>query len=210
MSSSLPSSRTFIVAFFLLLLIFAVLEYANLSLVFSNITHNANHYIGSDEHAKIYNESVFLAESGDFTGAKSVLSPLLNQQNLENPRDVFELYGDLVYQGWGASGDIIPFYRRALEHGENLRIEKKIAMLESSWENERTGTGEPIDPPVQGESGDFSSGAMSREVKQQELEQLQKNRKGMVNFSSPLPGDEQQQVREIFEVLGGGEEKKEW
>jgi hypothetical protein len=63
---------------------------------------------------------------------------------------------------------------------------------------------------VQGESGDFSSGAMSREVKQQELEQLQKNRKGMVNFSSPLPGDEQQQVREIFEVLGGGEEKKEW
>lgn len=151
------SSHTFGITLFLFVLVFAVLEYTNLSLVGANLSHNTDWYLGQDENAKKYNESIFLAERGDFTGAKSVLSPILNEKNLENPGDVFELYGDLVYQMGGASGDILPFYHRALEQGENLRIEKKITMLLSVSIEEEIGTGTSVDSSLQGGSGDTSS-----------------------------------------------------
>lgn len=130
---TIPSSPSRILNTTLLLfvLVFAVIEYANLSLLGANIAHNMDWYLGQDGNVKKYNESLFLAEKGDFTGAKSVLSPLLNEKNLENPSDVFELYGDLVYSMSGATGDILPFYLRALEYGENLRVEQKISMIEN-------------------------------------------------------------------------------
>lgn len=110
----------------------------------------------------------------------------------------------------GASGDIIPFYRRALEQGENLRIEKKITLFESLSLNEETGTGAPLNPPSESGSGVNSSGTMSREAKKQELKQLQEDRNGAVNFSAPMPGDAQREIQGVWNILGGGEERRDW
>lgn len=61
------SSHIFGTTLFIFVLLFVVLEFTNLSLVFSSIAHNTDWYLGSDENVKKYNESIFLVERGDFT-----------------------------------------------------------------------------------------------------------------------------------------------
>lgn len=56
-----------------------------------------SYYIGDDRGLAMYNEAVLLIAKKEYSSAKSLLQPLLNQDTIQNPADVYELYGDLVY-----------------------------------------------------------------------------------------------------------------
>ncbi len=209
-SSSIPRSVSS--ALLIFVGIFLILEYSSISLIFANISHNMDWYFGKDRNIKQYNEALFLAETGDFTWAKSILFPLLNEKTIQNPSDVFELYGDLIYKTSLATGDILTSYKRSLSYGENLRVEQKITLIENPEQKTQSGstnTGTMNKKNTETASG-FASWGASREAKKQELKNLQENRKGAINFSAPMPGDIQQEVQGIFSVLGGGSEKKDW
>ena len=74
--------RSVLVAIFIFVGVFLVFEYSAISLVVANISHDMKWYLGKDEKIKKYNESLFLAETGDFSGAKSLLFPLLNEKDI--------------------------------------------------------------------------------------------------------------------------------
>ena len=53
--------------------------------------------MGADKAIANYNEAVSLIGNKQYNEAKSLLQPILNNRDLINPADVYELYGDLVY-----------------------------------------------------------------------------------------------------------------
>lgn len=91
-----------------------------------------SYYMGKDDTVRYYNESLILSEDMKYNEAKSILQPILNSSTLKNPADVYEVYGDLVYQSHGTTGDILVFYKRSLEYKDTSRVRKKISILSSS------------------------------------------------------------------------------
>lgn len=92
--------RRIIRDFFLFLLIssgiFLILEWKNITFCIANITQDIHYYRGKDDNLRKYNESVYLARSGKFQEAKSLLALTLNE-NVSYSEKVFELYGDIIY-----------------------------------------------------------------------------------------------------------------
>lgn len=135
------------------LLIFVLMEYENISLFVAAKTQNIRYYIGSDSSLKNYNEAILLIKSSQYNEAKSLLQLILNDKTLRNPADVYELYGDLVYETHGSTGDILVFYNRSLEYHDSPRVKKKLELLKSlspkeqkqSEDTENTGSTLPLE-----------------------------------------------------------------
>jgi len=83
--------------------VFVSFEYENISLFFAAKVQDMRYYLGSDDAIVNYNEAVWLARSSEYNEAKSLLQPILNNRNIHNPADVYELYGDLVYETRGST-----------------------------------------------------------------------------------------------------------
>jgi hypothetical protein len=113
---------------FLCLLV--ALERDNISLVLANKVGDMHVYIGADRAIVNYNEAVSLIGNKQYDEAKSLLQPILNNKSLANPADVYELYGDLVYETHGSTGDVAVFYHRSLEYIDTLRVRTKLALLD--------------------------------------------------------------------------------
>jgi hypothetical protein len=125
------------------LCILVALERDNISLVLANQMGDMHVYIGADKAIANYNEAVSLVASQQYGPAKSLLQPILNEKNLANPADVYELYGDLVYETKGSTGDVAVFYNRSLEYTDSVRVRTKISLLDQMprpREDSETGT----------------------------------------------------------------------
>lgn len=112
------------------LFILSWFERDNLSLVLANRAGDMRYYIGAERSIHNYNEAVSLTQKGQYSEAKSLLQPILNEKTLTNPADVYELYGDLVYETKGSTGDVAVFYRRSLEYVDSLRVRTKLTLLD--------------------------------------------------------------------------------
>ncbi len=163
--------------------IFVTLEYKNISLLLAHGVGDMRYYVWGDDGIREYNTAQYLIAEKNYTGAKSVLSPLLNQWDITLPWETWETYGDLVYEIGGATGDVVVFYRRALEYTDHPRIHDKIALLDSlpprTWESENT--------KAQSGSSDSpasTSGATLREMRRTELEDETRNRAQSVDLQS--------------------------
>lgn len=144
------------------------LERDNISLVLANRMGDMHVYIGADKAIANYNEAVSLVASQQYDEAKSLLQPILNTKSLVNPADVYELYGDLVYETHGSTGDVAVFYHRSLEYIDTPRVRTKLALLDQipvpreKTETGATNTGSITVPEDQ-------TGALMRETRRQEL-----------------------------------------
>lgn len=101
------------------------------------------YYMGTNTTIRNYNEAVSLLRDQQYGPAKSLLQPILNEKNLANPADVYELYGDLVYETKGSTGDVAVFYNRSLEYTDSVRVRTKISLLDQMprpREDSETGT----------------------------------------------------------------------
>ncbi|MFZ2255132.1 MAG: hypothetical protein WAW59_06340 [Patescibacteria group bacterium] len=90
----------------------------------------------------------------------------MNQRDLVNPADVYELYGDLVYEADGSTGDVAVFYQRSLEYLDTPRIRKKLELLSTITEpkqEENTDNTGSLNVP------EDMTGALERESRRQEL-----------------------------------------
>lgn len=129
--------KTITIFFSISLLCFVALEYRNISLLFTTHINTMKYFVGNDENVFNYNEAIFLTQKQNYLEAKSLLQPLLNQQTLHNPADIYEMYGDILYTTHGNTGDILFFYQKSLTHKEVERVQKKIWLLNNiqqwSW-----------------------------------------------------------------------------
>ena len=193
-----------LIFFFSLLIIF----FEDFSLVVSNVLQNPAYFFGKDESITRYNEALLLAKKWDFLSAKSLASPLLNIPDTQNPGDVAELYADILYKTDAKKEDTLLFYNKALSYGNaNIRIKKKIEMLSASgWSmSEKL----PVQNTVASWSAVIQSGSTEQQEKEKELQILQQNRKGSVNFSSN-PADAKDFVDNALRILEGEAGQKDW
>ncbi len=146
-----------------------MLERNNISLFVAANLQDMAYYIGQDEAIMKYNEAVLLAQDSQYSEAKSLLQLILNNEQLAQPADVYELYGDLVYQTRGSTGDVAVFYNRSLEYLDSERVREKIKLLDiipQKSQDEKTvaSTGSTNTP-------EDLTGAMLREQRRQEIVQ---------------------------------------
>lgn len=150
-------------------IIFTLLERNNISLFVAAKLQDMAYYIGQNEAIMKYNEAVLLAQDSQYSEAKSLLQFILNNEQLAQPADVYELYGDLVYQTRGSTGDVAVFYNRSLEYLDSERVREKIKLLDiipQKSQDEKTvaSTGSTDTP-------EDLTGAMLREQRRQEIVQ---------------------------------------
>jgi hypothetical protein len=150
------------------LCLFVTLERDNISLVLANRIGDMRYYIGADEAIANYNEAVSLIDNKQYNEAKSLIQPILNTKSLVNPADVYELYGDLVYETHGSTGDVAIFYHRSLEYIDTPRVRTKLALLDQiQLPREKTETGATNTGSIA--VPDDQTGALMRETRRQEL-----------------------------------------
>ncbi len=185
-----------------------IIFFEDFSLVASNIFQNPAYFLGKDENITRYNEALFLAKKWDFLSAKSLASPLLNAPDTQNPGDISELYADILYKTDTKKEDILLFYNKALSYDNaNIRIKKKIEMLSASGWNISENL--PVQNTVASWSAVIQSGSSKQQEKEKELQILQQNRKGSVNFSSN-PSDAKDFVDNTLRILEGEAGQKDW
>lgn len=148
------------------ILLFALLERDNISLWIATELQDMDYYMGDDDTVHNYDEAIFLIRQEQYTEAKALLQPILNNKNLKNPWDIYELYGDLVYETRGSTGDVAVFYNRSLQYQDSPRVKKKLELLstlpEPSQEQIAENTGATNTPQD-------ITGTLEREIRRQEL-----------------------------------------
>ena len=195
---------SFLIFFFSLLIIF----FEDFSLVVSNVLQNPAYFLGKDENIARYNEALFLAKKWDFLSAKSLSAPLLNAPDTRNPGDLAELYADILYKTDAKKEDILLFYNKSLSYDNaNIRIKKKIEMLSVSWSNIPQNS--PAKDMTASGAAAIQTGSMEQQEKEKELQILQQNRKGSINFSSN-PSDEKSFLDSTLRILEGEAGQKDW
>lgn len=202
--------RTFMLFLGITLSVFSMIEHQNLLLVFAYISKNTSWRWSDHTEIYKYNESLLLAQSGNFLEAKSLLSPLINNPGIVPSDRIFELYGDILYSLSGSKDDVILLYKKSLTSAQNLRVEKKISLLvgTSSWKiSENSGTWQ--DSAFSSWSKTVSGEDM-RESTKMELQRIQKQRKGLVNQDTIQSQDVKTKTQEVFQLLEWGEIKMDW
>ena len=124
------------------------------------------YYLGHNDSIKSYNTALILAQDNQFQEAKSLLKPLLNQKELMNPSDIYEIYWDLVYASNWSTWDTIVFYNRSLEYYDNPRVHNKIQYLSNVAPSQSSRQWTWAPPPDDA----LLSGSIARESRRKELE----------------------------------------
>ncbi len=192
---------------FLCLLV--ALERENISLVLANKMGDMHYYIGSDTAIPAYNEALSLVREKQYNEAKSLLQPILNNKGLANPTDVYELYGDLVYETKGSTGDVAVFYHRSLDYIDTPRVRTKLALLDQiplpreQSETGATNTGSITVPEDQ-------TGALMRETRRQELTGSGVGRRESLDPYAGMTPPEDIISRTLHLVSTGSESVRDW
>jgi hypothetical protein len=113
----------------------------NSSLIYANLTHDMTHYSGDPAWVTRYNEAIWMASSGRYTDAKTLLAPLLNDTNISKKAEVAELYGDLIYTTSGSLDDVIHMYERSLSFAPSDRVTIKISYIKKVQQQNKNGSG---------------------------------------------------------------------
>lgn len=182
------------------LLVFASLERVNLSLSVSSYLQDMSYYIGDDMTVENYNEAVIAVKEWNLSEAKSLLQTILNQDT-KNPADVYELYGDLVYDARWSTGDVAVFYNRSLEYLDNPRVRSKLALLDT------------LPPPTE-DSGNTETatgiteetdriGALERASRRQELAGTGRDNQKMIDLTVGMV-EPQDAISRTLDILSGG------
>lgn len=87
-----------------------------------------------------YNEAIWKSNSGQYSDAKRILAPLLNDTNVTKKAEVSELYGDLIYSMSGPVDDSIHMYERSLSFSLSDRVHRKIAYIQQIQKHSQTGS----------------------------------------------------------------------
>ncbi len=168
-----------------------------------------HYYIGSDTAIPAYNEALSLVREGQYNEAKSLLQPILNNKGLANPADVYELYGDLVYETKGSTGDVAVFYHRSLEYIDMPRVRTKLALLNQiplpreQSETGATNTGSIAVPEDQ-------TGALMRETRRQELTGSGVGRRESLDPYAGMTPPEDIISRTLHLLSTGSESVRDW
>lgn len=189
------------------LLVFASLERENLSLLVADKFQDMDYYIGTDIWISNYNEAVLLIRGSQYPEAKSLLQPILNQRDLVNPADVYELYGDLVYEADGSTGDVAVFYQRSLEYLDTPRIRKKLELLSTITEpkqEENTDNTGSLNVP------EDMTGALERESRRQELSLSWETRQNIRDLSAGMAAPQDLISRTLDILATGSSVPKDW
>ena len=182
------------------LLVFISLERVNISLLAWVEFQDMGYYIGDDAAVKSYNEAVLALRQWQTSEAKSLLQTILNGEH-ENPADVYELYGDLVYESRGSTGDVAVFYNRSLEYLDNPRVRTKLALLDTlpaptedkNNTNTATGAVEELN----------QTGALERTSRRQELAWTGRDGQQMIDLTVGMT-EPQDAISRTLDILSGG------
>lgn len=124
------------------------------------------HYSGDPAWVSRYNEAIWLANSGRYIEAKSLLAPLLNDTSIARKSEIAELYGDLIYTMSGSIDDTIRMYERSLSFSPSDRVITKIAYIRTIQQQSKTGSGNTE------KSANTDSGSRAREATKIELQKI--------------------------------------
>lgn len=189
------------------ILLFVSLEHDNISLWIATELQDMDYYIGGDDTVHNYDEAIFLISQQQYTEAKALLQPILNNKNLRNPADVYELYGDLVYETRGSTGDVAVFYNRSLEYQDSPRVKKKLELLstlpQSSQEQTSENTGATDTPQDM-------TGAIEREIRRQELMLSWSTKQNIRDLSAGMIQPQDLITRTLDILATGSSIPKDW
>jgi hypothetical protein len=187
--------------------LFVSLERVNISLWIASELQNMRYYIGTDDTIRNYNEAVLLLHKSDYSAAKSLLQPILNNKNLKNPEDIYELYGDLVYEARGSTGDVAVFYNRSLEHRDSLRVKKKLEILSTLSPSSQ----EPIDENTTAiDTPKDMTGALEREKRRQEISHPDNQKQTIRDLSAGMVEPQDLITRTLDLLSTGSSIPKDW
>jgi hypothetical protein len=153
-----------------------------------------------------FDQAIFLSQRWDYLSAQSLIGFLLDESDRIPPSRVYELYGDLVYSLSGTSENILPFYERAYIHEALPRIREKIEYLQLQKTQ--------ISPSETGglsllQKTGSEIGTGKYDLYKKEIERLQQDRRNYMDFSAS-ESDMGKMIDQVFQVLEGGNEKKDW
>ncbi len=183
---------------------------SQLSLIIANTRESMAWYHGSSQEIKRYNEAIFMARTGDYPAAESLIAPLINNPWLLSPSDVNELYGDTLYF-LGRSWDIIRvYYDRALLYGSgNLRIEKKLELLrEVSAKNQNSWSWVTQTWVINPEPS--QSWQIEKNSRLEELKKISEERWNYMNYNTSPDREQQLLIQTSLDILEWWKEKKDW
>lgn len=179
---------------------YSILEYRyfwdNGSLLVANIRKNIAYYQGDTSWVTRYNEAIWLAKTGQYAQAKSLIAPLINETTLPKKAEISELYGDLIYHMSGSLDDTITMYERSLSFEPNERIATKIALIKNIQAS-KTGSWQITKTPTL--SGSTASGNSEKDIKKEELKKLWSQRAEFLSNSEPSDTDSRKKIEKLIE-----------
>ncbi len=153
----------------------------NSSLIYANITRDMTDSSHYPVWVSRYNEAIWKSNSGQYSDAKRILAPLLNDTNVTKKAEVSELYGDLIYSMSGPVDDSIHMYERSLSFSLSDRVHRKIAYIQQIQKHSQTGSWNTAIAPQ------ADSGSQMRDAKKIELQKTAWERdKYLWNSISPI------------------------
>lgn len=180
--------------------------YSQSSLVIANVLNTISYYKWKDHSIERYNEAIFLAKEGDFSGATALLGPLLNDTEFQNKSELYELYADLTYSLGKEVAVPIFYYRESLVYDKtNLRVEKKLSLLEESekkwslWQSWSTLTATWQEDAIR-----------EKQEKLQELQKTSEERWNALNYESANTKEDANMIRSTLNLLEWGKEQRDW
>lgn len=76
-----------------------------------------------------YNNAILLAKNKQYKEAKSLLEPIIKSSGSLYSADIYELYGDLIYETHENPRESVVFYNQSLEYRDSVRVRRKLEIL---------------------------------------------------------------------------------
>lgn len=179
-----------------------------LGLSYRPLSENIHLWFGYsiDHPASLYNESIILAQAGQYSDAHALL------EGLDVPwhqSEVYELYGDVLYLSSGTLDDIKKLYTLAYDTVPSDRLRQKISLLENPPPFPESSDTASWDTNIESPRTDFGSGTDISQT----LDTLEKNAHEKSKYLYPpnwLPRPENEQLSDIRRFLDEGVERVDW
>lgn len=180
------------------------------SLVIANTLGDMKYYLWESEEIERYNEAIFASKRWEYLVAESLISPLINMENLTGSGDIYELYWDILYSLGKPHDVVLVYYSRSLEYNNsNLRVEKKISLLKesnltTSWSQNSTSQSWITNTPQ------FDSSTTEKNEKLNELNTIWAKRWEYLRYDSMPESNKEFLIRSSLDSLAWKKEERDW
>ncbi len=153
-----------------------------------------------------YNEAIWLSGSGQYSEAKSLIAPLINDTSLSKKPEIAELYGDLIFSMSGSLDDTIRMYDRSLSFSPSVRVSDKLRYMRQLQDTQSGSLGDTL--TLSGETASPSqtdSGSQEREAKKIELQKISSERDKYLGNTSSSQTSARSEIEKLIQSTRSGD-----